>query len=133
MSPVPPPSSSSSLLGPIGQIAVNAKDVARATAYYRDVLGLAFLFSAGPTLSFFDASGVRLMISAPENPEFDHPSSVIYFRVAALEAAVGELERRGARFESRPHPVARMPDHELWMAFLRDSEGNLVGLMEERR
>ncbi|HEY0781049.1 MAG TPA: VOC family protein [Thermoanaerobaculia bacterium] len=116
----------------IGQIAINAHDVERATAFYRDVLGLRFLFAA-PGLAFFDCSGVRLMLSKAEKPEFDHPASILYYKVDDLEAACTALAERGVAIESAPHLIARMPDHELWMAFVRDSEANLLGLMCEKR
>lgn len=114
------------------QIAINIKDTNRAAAFYRDVLGLRHLFTAGK-LAFFDCGGVRLMLSPAEKPEFDHPSSILYFKVADLDNAHARLVAAGAQIESEPHLVARMPDHELWMNFFRDSEGNHLSLMCERR
>ena len=120
-------------LGSIGQIAIRAHDVARASAFYRDVLGVRHLFDAGPTLSFFDCGGVRLMLSTSETAEFDHPASVLYYRVADIHAARDTLVARGARFLDEPHLIARLPDHELWMTFLKDSEDNVLALMSEVR
>src|SRR5215470_10362312 len=117
-------------LSRIGQIAINAHDVDRATAFYRDVLGLPHLFRAGQ-LSFFDCGGVRLMLDKPEKPEFDHPSSIVYFQVADIQAAYQRLQAAGAKFEDKPHMLARMSNHDLWMTFFRDSEGNLLALMSE--
>jgi methylmalonyl-CoA/ethylmalonyl-CoA epimerase len=117
-------------LSRIGQIAVNAKDVERATAFYRDRLGMKHLFSVSG-LSFFDCAGVRLMLSRPEKPEFDHPSSVLYFSVDDIDGAHQALAARGVTFEDAPHVIARMETYDLWMAFFRDSEGNLLGLMSE--
>ena len=117
----------------IGQIGINAKDIHRAVAFYRDILGLRLLFEAPPKLAFFDCGGVRLMLSEPEKPEFDHPGSIIYYKVDDLPGAHRTLVERGVHFEHEPQLIAKMPDHELWMAFLRDSEGNLVGLMSEVR
>jgi predicted enzyme related to lactoylglutathione lyase len=117
-------------LARIGQIAINAHDVDRATAFYRDVLGLPHLFRAGQ-LSFFDCGGVRLMLDKPEKSEFDHPSSIIYFQVGDIHAAHQRIQAAGARFEDEPHVIARMPKHDLWMTFFRDSEGNLLALMSE--
>lgn len=119
-------------LGTIGQISMNARDVDRATAFYQDTLRLPFLFRYG-NLSFFNCGGIRLMISKPEKPEFDHPGSVLYFRVDDLRAAHRELTERGVTFDSEPHLIAKMPDHELWMAFFRDTEGNTLALMSEVR
>jgi len=121
------------VLESIGQIAVNVKDTARARAFYRDVLGLRHLFDAGPNLAFFQCGGIRLMLSPPSKPEYDHPGSIIYYKVQDLAATHAAMAGRGAAFEQPPHLVATMPDHELWMAFLHDSEGNLLALMEERR
>jgi predicted enzyme related to lactoylglutathione lyase len=117
-------------LARIGQIAINAHDVDRATAFYRDVLGLPHLFRAGP-LSFFDCGGVRLMLDKPEKAEFDHPSSIIYFQVGDIQTAHRRLKDAGAKFEDEPHVLARMPKYDLWMTFFRDSEGNLLALMSE--
>jgi methylmalonyl-CoA/ethylmalonyl-CoA epimerase len=116
----------------IGQIAMTAHDVDRATAFYAEALGLKLLFRAG-ALSFFDCGGIRLMLSAPEKPEFDHPGSVLYFKVDDIDARHHELKSRGVEFIDQPHLIARMPDHELWMTFFRDTEGNTLALMCEKR
>ncbi|AHG92524.1 Glyoxalase-like domain protein (plasmid) [Gemmatirosa kalamazoonensis] len=115
----------------IGQISVLVQDVERATAFYRDVLGLRFLFSAPPGLAFFDCGGVRLMLSRPEGESGG--TSVLYYLVPDIRAAYDTLAARGVTFVDEPHLIARMPDHDLWMVFLRDSEGNTVGLMSEVR
>ena len=117
-------------LSRIGQIAVTVKDVDRATAFYRDVLGMRFLF-AYPGLAFFDCDGVRLMLSKPEKPEFDHPSSILYFRVPDIQQAYTALRERKVVFDDAPHIIAHMPDHDLWMTFFRDLDDNLFGLMAE--
>jgi catechol 2,3-dioxygenase-like lactoylglutathione lyase family enzyme len=119
-------------LSQIGQIAVNVRDLDRAVTFYQQTLGMKLLFRM-PTMAFFDCSGVRLMLAPPEKPEFDHPASVIYYKVADLPAVHTALAAAQVKFEAPPHLIARMPDHDLWMAFLRDSEGNLVGLMSEVR
>ncbi|MFZ0758929.1 MAG: VOC family protein [Candidatus Sulfotelmatobacter sp.] len=115
----------------VGQIAINAKDVERAAAFYQDVLGLKLLFKAPPGLAFFDCGGVRLMLDRAAKPEFDHPSSVLYFAVPDIQAAYGKLKQSGVRFEDEPHMIAKMPTHDLWMTFFRDSEANLLALMSE--
>jgi methylmalonyl-CoA/ethylmalonyl-CoA epimerase len=117
----------------IGQIAINAQDVERAAVFYQDAMGLKLLFKAGPGLAFFDCGGVRLMLTRPEKPEFDHPSSILYFFVPDIRAAHASMKEKGVKFEDEPHLIAKMPDHELWMTFFRDSEGNLLGLMSEVR
>jgi methylmalonyl-CoA/ethylmalonyl-CoA epimerase len=119
-----------SALTRIGQIAINAHDVDRATAFYRDVLGLPHLFRAGQ-LSFFDCGGVRLMLDNAQKPEFDHPSSIIYFQVGDIRAAHKRLKEGGAKFEDEPHVIAQMPKYDLWMTFFRDTEDNLLALMSE--
>ena len=116
----------------IGQIAVPVTDVDRAVAFYRDVLGMRLLFEAPPGLAFFDCGGVRLMLDGAARAQAGH-SSVIYYKVANLQASFTTLTARGAAFEAPPHLVAKLPDHELWMAFLRDPDRNLLALMEEKR
>jgi methylmalonyl-CoA/ethylmalonyl-CoA epimerase len=119
-------------LGEIGQIAVPVTDVDRAIAFYRDTLGMRFLFRAPPGLGFFDCAGVRLMLDGPDR-ESAGRGSVIYYRVADLQSAFATLSARGVAFETKPHLVAKLPDHELWMAFFRDPDGNLLALMSEVR
>jgi methylmalonyl-CoA/ethylmalonyl-CoA epimerase len=115
----------------IGQIAINVRDLDRAVAFYRDALGMRFLFQAPPSLAFFDCGGVRIMLSPAERPEFDHPGSILYYKVNDINAAVETLKRRGVTFDDEPHLIAKMPDHDLWMAFFKDSEGNTLALMCE--
>lgn len=119
-------------LSQISQIAINVHDTGRAVAFYRDQLGMKLLFTAGQ-LAFFDAGGIRLMLTLPEKPEFDHPGSILYFKVPDIKQAHTTLSQRGVKFEDAPHMIARMPDHELWMTFFRDSENNLLALMSEVR
>ncbi len=118
-------------LGKIGQIAIPVKDSARARDFYQNALGFDFLFSAGD-LNFFDAAGVRLMLSPPEKPEFAAMGSILYFSVTDIEKTTSEFEARGVTLEQKPHLVADMGSYELWMGFIRDSEGNILGLMEEK-
>jgi len=116
----------------IGQIAIVCADVARATAFYRDTLGVRFLFAAGPSLAFFDCGGVRLMLTTGEG-EHDHPGSILYYFVSDIEAHHAALSTRGVQFIDSPHMIAQMPDHQLWLASFRDSEGNTAAIMEEKR
>jgi methylmalonyl-CoA/ethylmalonyl-CoA epimerase len=119
-------------LSAVGQIAIPVTDVDRAIEFYRDTLGMRFLFKAPPGLGFFDVGGVRLMLDGPARADAGR-ASVIYYRVADLAAAHAELAARGVHFDAEPHLIARMPDHELWMAFLRDPDRNLLALMSEVR
>lgn len=116
-------------LSTIGQILVPVRDVGRATAFYRDALGMRFLF-AFPGMAFFDADGVRLYLSEPESPDFSGQAT-IYFRVPDITAAVATLEARGVVFGERPHVVHRDASSELWMCFTKDPDGNNVALMSE--
>jgi methylmalonyl-CoA/ethylmalonyl-CoA epimerase len=120
-------------LSTIGQIAMVVKDVPRAVAFYRDVLGMRFLFQAPPSLAFFDCGGVRLMLDVPEDKEFDHPGSVLYFKVDDIDDIYADLTGKGVDFRAAPHLIAKLPDHELWMAFFHDGEGNTLALMHEKR
>ena len=117
-------------LNSIGQISINVHDVERATAFYRDTLGMKFLFAAG-NMAFFDCGGVRLMLSTPDKPEFDHPTSFIYYRVADIQRSYETLVSRGVQCEEKPGFVARLADHDLWMAFFRDPDNNPLVLMSE--
>ncbi len=119
-------------LWPLGQVTLPAHDLARAVTFYRDTLAVPFLFQT-PALAFFDCDGVRLMLALPERPDAAQAGSILYFRVADLRASYDELRARGVAFIDGPHLIARMPDHELWMAFFTDSEGNTLGLMSEVR
>jgi methylmalonyl-CoA/ethylmalonyl-CoA epimerase len=119
-------------LSRIGQIAVRARDIERATAFYRDTLGMRHLFSVPGKLSFFDCDGVRLMLDVPEGgPEFDHPGSIIYFKVDDIQKAFEALEQRGVAIVDKPHVIANMGTYNLWMGFFRDSEDNVLSLMSE--
>jgi len=120
-------------LAEIGQIAVPVSDIDRAIAFYRDILGMRFLFKAPPGLGFFDCNGIRLLLDAPAKNQGENYSSIIYYRVSDLPSACAVLKARGVAFEQEPELVARMPDHELWMAFFRDPDANLLALMSEVR
>ena len=115
----------------IGQIALTVKELPRAVAFYRDVLGLSYLFEAS-NLAFLNCGGTRIMLTTAESPESTY-NSILYYKTDDIHAACQVLKDRGVVFESEPRMIARMPDHELWMAFLRDSEGNLLALMSEVR
>ncbi len=120
-------------LSQIGQIAVPVGDIERAIAFYRDILGMKLLFEAPPGLGFFDCAGVRLMLDAPAKAQGDNFSSVIYYKVPDLNTAFETLSARGVLFEAEPQLIAKLPDHELWMAFFRDPDGNVLALMSEVR
>jgi len=114
----------------VGQIAMSVQDLDAATAFYRDVLGLPFLFQA-PGMSFFQCGDIRLMLGQPETPQSGDPSSIIYYRVEDARSAYETLKGRGVEFEQEPLLVHKTEDHELWMAFFRDPDRNLLALMSE--
>lgn len=117
----------------IGQIAITVDDVETALTFYRDVLGLEFLFSPAPTLAFLNAGGVRIMLTTPQGAGEAGHNSILYYKVDGIEATYDAIVERGATVEREPQLAAKMSDHELWIGFLRDPEGNLVGIMEEKR
>jgi methylmalonyl-CoA/ethylmalonyl-CoA epimerase len=123
---------SGSGLARLHQISMRALDIDRAVRFYRDTLGLPFLFQTPTGLAFFDCAGVRLMLSLPE-PGFDHPGSVLYFGVDDIQASHERLAGRGVTFRSAPHRIARLSDREVWLADFEDSEGNVLALMSEPR
>jgi methylmalonyl-CoA/ethylmalonyl-CoA epimerase len=116
-------------LGRIGQVAITVAEVDRAVPFYRDTLGMKFLFQF-PGMGFFDCDGVRLLLSTSEKPGEQY-SSIVYFKVPDIQQAHAALAARGVPFEGEPHLIARMPDHDLWMAFFRDPDRNLLALMSE--
>jgi methylmalonyl-CoA/ethylmalonyl-CoA epimerase len=116
-------------LSTVGQVFMPVRDLPRAVAYYRDVLGMAYLFEV-PNMAFFDLDGLRLMLGAREDGT-EYPGSILYYRVPDLGVAHGILTDRGVSFELEPTLIADMDDHELWMAFFHDSEGNQLALMSE--
>ena len=118
-------------LSQVEQIAVIVHDMDRAVRFYRDVLSLPFLFQV-PQMAFFQCGDVRLMLGLPSEPEFDHPSSIIYYRVADIEATHRALLARGVTFRSEPHVVHRAADHELWMAFFYDVDRNTLALTSRK-
>jgi predicted enzyme related to lactoylglutathione lyase len=117
----------------IGQVAVTVSDVGEALAFYRDKLGLDFLFQPSEDLAFLAAGPVRIMLSTPQGSGAVGANSILYFKVSEIERTHAEIVGNGAQSEREPQLAAKMPDHELWIGFLRDPDGNLVGLMEEKR
>ena len=118
-------------LNQIGQIFVNVKDLDRAIAFYRDTLGMTFLFQAPPNMAFFDCAGIRIMLGVPERPDLDHPASIIYYKVEDIQRVYETFKARGVEFVVKPHLVAPMPTYDLWLADFKDSEGNFLALMSE--
>jgi methylmalonyl-CoA/ethylmalonyl-CoA epimerase len=113
----------------IGQIALPVGDVDRAEAFYEKVLGLRKLYRYGE-LTFFDCSGVRLLLEKSRDMD-GVKRGCIYFRCADIALAVAELKKRGLAFDSAPHLIAKMSDHDLWMAFFTDPDGHTLALMQE--
>src|SRR5882757_292986 len=120
------------MLNEIGQIALTISDLDKSVAFYRDALGLPHLFSAPPGLAFFACGSVRLMLSRPEKPDGERFGAAVYFKVADIDQACRQLRDRHVTFEAEPHMVAKMPTHDLWMAFFRDPDRNLLALMCEK-
>lgn len=120
-------------LSTIRQIALTVSDVDTALAFYEGLLGLVVLFRAGPNLAFLDADGVRIMVTTPQGAGAVGANSILYFLVKDIEQVHRSLVDRGAQNERTPQLAATMPDHDLWTGFIRDPDGNLIGLMEEKR
>lgn len=117
----------------LGQIAITVSSIELALRFYRDWLGLEFLFAASTELAFLQAGAVRVMLTTAQGAGAVAANSVLYFKVIDLEATYTAVVNRGAVAERSPALAAQMPDHQLWLAFIRDPDGNLVGLMEEKR
>ncbi len=118
-------------LGTLAQVAVTFRDLPKAIAWYRDVLQLPLMFETGG-MAFFAMGGVRLMMTVPEQPEYDHPASVLYFRVEHIDVAYAELVACGVVFDGTPHLIGKMGATEIWMAFFRDTEEHPLAITEER-
>ena len=116
----------------LAQVALTVRDVARSTAFYRDAVGLPFLFAAGPGLAFLNVGDIRLMLSAPEGEFTPGLASVLYFEVGDIVAAHAAMSARGVPFVTAPHFIARMPDHDLWLSDFRDPDGHTMALMCKR-
>ena len=116
----------------IGQIHIPVQDLARATRFYRETLGMVFLFEV-PRMAFFDCGGIRLMLGVPEDGSAAKPATIIYYQVDDIHAAYETLKSRGVRFEDKPHFVAKLASGDLWMTFLRDSEDNMLSITSEVR
>ena len=119
-------------LAHIEQIAIPVRELARATTFYRDILGMKLLFEVPPTLAFFDCDGIRLALSTSSDPMYDPPGSIVYYRVTDIEAAHLDLEGRGVEFLQGPHRIAELGDVEIWMAFFEDTEGNTLAITSEK-
>jgi len=119
-------------LDAIGQIALTVANLDQAKAFYRDTLGMQFLFDAG-TMAFFQCGSVRLLIGTgePSAATTASPGTILYFRVQEIDSVAAALKEKGVRFEQEPHLVARMKSHDLWIAFLKDPAGNTLALMSE--
>jgi catechol 2,3-dioxygenase-like lactoylglutathione lyase family enzyme len=121
-------------LSRIGQIAMTVSDLPRAVAFYRDTLGMKFLFEAPPAMAFFDCGGVRLMMSLPETEGSvagQQFGSIVYYSVPDIQQAAAVLASRGVVFEHAPHVVARLPHADLWMGFFRDPDNHVLAIMSE--
>jgi methylmalonyl-CoA/ethylmalonyl-CoA epimerase len=122
-------------LDEIGQIAVTVVNLEEAKAFYGDVLGMRFLFDAG-RMAFFQCGTVRLLIGASEpgkgKPSAGMDGTILYFRVADIQAVHSALMEKRVDFVQEPHLVARLKSHDMWLAFLKDPSGNIVALMEEK-
>jgi methylmalonyl-CoA/ethylmalonyl-CoA epimerase len=119
-------------LSHIGQIAFTVRDLDLAVVFYRDRLKLPFLFKV-PNLAFFDCGGTRLMLTLPESESFESVNAVLYFYVDDIESAYKVLYERGVTFLDTPHLIAKMDDHDLWMAFFQDPDENTLAVMSEVR
>jgi len=122
-----------SRISKIGQLAITVSDVQKALEFYRDILGLEFLFSPSENLAFLKCGETRLMLSTPQGAGEIGKNSIPYFSAENVEQVYEQAVRSGATMERAPQLAAKMPDHELWIGFLKDPDENLIGLMEEKR
>jgi methylmalonyl-CoA/ethylmalonyl-CoA epimerase len=117
-------------LSTIGQISIPVQELESAVNFYRDSLGMDFLFQV-PNMAFFDCGGIRILLAVPEKGDSDRRSSIIYFKVADIHTETEALRERSVVFTSEPQLIAEMPDHDLWMSFFQDLDDNMLALMSE--
>jgi methylmalonyl-CoA/ethylmalonyl-CoA epimerase len=115
----------------VGQLMIPVSDLDDAISFYRDVLGLKFLFAAPPQMSFWQSGNVRLLVAVPEAGQSANRGSMIYFKVPDIHAVHATLKTRGVKFFTEPHLVHRTPTSELWLTEFRDPDGNQLALMSE--
>ena len=115
----------------VGQLLVSVDDFERGVAFYRDVLGLPFLFAAPPQMAFFICGGIRLLIGVVPPGQKAQRGSAIYFRVKDIAAVFSTLRGKGVQFVASPHVVHHTPQSELWLAEFSDPDGNQLALMSE--
>jgi methylmalonyl-CoA/ethylmalonyl-CoA epimerase len=115
----------------IGQLLIPIDDFEKGVAFYRDVLGIPFLFAAPPQMAFFDCAGVRLLVGVMPAGQKAQRGSAIYFQVPDIGAVFASLKDQGVRFMAEPHVVHRTPKSELWLAEFTDLDGNQLALMSE--
>jgi len=116
----------------IMQVAIPAKDIERATAFYRDTLGLRLLMNA-PNMAFLECGGVRIYLDANTQSVGAGGNSLIYFRAADIARTHSLLSERNVSIHQKPHVIAALPDCDVWLMWIRDSESNLLGIIEQRR
>lgn len=115
----------------VAQLLIPVEDLDRAVAWYRDTLGVPYLFSAPPQMAFFQCGEIRLLVGVPESPEHRACSSTVYFRVTDIHEVHATLGDRGVRFAGPPHVVHKAATHDLWLAEFQDPDGNHLALMSE--
>ena len=115
----------------IGQIGVPVHDLDKSTAFYRDILGMKFIFQVPNMMSFFDCGGIRIMLAIPTSSEYDHPSSIIYYRVDDIHSTFATLKERGVHFIQNPHSIGQMGNVDVWMAFFKDVDSNTLAIMSD--
>jgi predicted enzyme related to lactoylglutathione lyase len=121
------------VISEIGQVAITVSSVDNALSFYRDILGLKFLFSPSTDLAFLSCGATRIMLTTPQGSGEIGKNSILYFKTTNIEAFYANIVELGVKVEREPQLAARMSDHQLWIGFVRDPDGNLVGLMEEKR
>lgn len=122
----------SGILNGVIQIAIPAKDINRATAFYRDTLGMTLLMNP-PNMAFLDCGGIRIYLDANPGVAEAGGNSLIYFRTDDMDRAQSTLKEKGVAIHQAPAIIAKLPDRDVWLMWIRDSESNLLGIMEERR
>lgn len=115
----------------VAQLLIPVEDFESGVAFYRDVLGVPFLFAASPQMAFFNCGGVRLLVGVLPQGQVAQRGSAIYFQISDIAAVYASLKNKGVDFKAAPHIVHRTPSSELWLAEFVDPDGNQLALMSE--
>ncbi len=120
------------MIDKIGQIAITVSNIEKSMLFYRDTIGLKYLFHDN-NVALFDLNGIRLMLGKNESDQKKPFGMIIYFMVNEINSEFEKIKNKGVKTIREPHFTAKYNDKEIWLAFFKDMDENIFALMEERR